>query len=79
MSATVLLAEDDAPSRQIYSTVLEGEGYHVIEVPDGQSALDVLNRQPVDLLRSRAETVVPCRKAARVVRGLGLDVARHEL
>jgi len=50
MSATVLLAEDDAPSRQIYSTVLEGEGYHVIEVPDGQSALDVLNRQPVDLL-----------------------------
>lgn len=50
MSATVLLAEDDAPSRQIYSTVLEGEGYRVIEVPDGQSALDVLNGEPVDLL-----------------------------
>ena len=50
MSATVLLAEDDAPSRQIYYTVLDGEGYHVIEVPDGKSALDVLNNQSVDLL-----------------------------
>lgn len=50
MSGTVLLAEDDAPSRQIYFTVLEGEGYHVIQVPDGQSALEVLSSQAVDLL-----------------------------
>jgi len=50
MSATVLLAEDDAPSRQIYLTVLNSEGYSVIEVPDGQSALDVINSRPVDLL-----------------------------
>ena len=50
MSATVLLAEDDAPSRQIYFTVLEGEGYHVIEVSNGKEALEILNSQPVDLL-----------------------------
>jgi len=50
MSATVLLAEDDAPSRQIYYTVLDTEGYRVIEVPDGNSALEVLRNQPVDLL-----------------------------
>jgi CheY-like chemotaxis protein/anti-sigma regulatory factor (Ser/Thr protein kinase) len=50
MSATVLLAEDDAPSRQIYFTVLNAEGYSVIEVPDGESALEVLNSRPVDLL-----------------------------
>jgi two-component system, OmpR family, response regulator len=50
MSATVLLAEDDAPTRQIYCTVLEGEGYHVIEVSNGREALEVLNSQPVDLL-----------------------------
>jgi CheY-like chemotaxis protein/anti-sigma regulatory factor (Ser/Thr protein kinase) len=50
MSATVLLAEDDGPSRQIYLTVLSSEGYSVIEVPDGQSALDVINSRPVDLL-----------------------------
>jgi len=50
MSATVLLAEDDGPSRQIYFTVLNAEGYSVIEVPDGRSALDVLHSRPVDLL-----------------------------
>lgn len=50
MSGTVLLAEDDAPSRQIYHTVLEGEGYKVIDVPDGKSALEVLDTQPIDLL-----------------------------
>lgn len=50
MSATVLLAEDDASSRQIFHTVLDNEGYQVIEVPDGESALDVLRHQPVDLL-----------------------------
>lgn len=50
MSATVLLAEDDAPSRQIYYAVLSAEGYNVIEAPDGTSALDVLNRETVDLL-----------------------------
>lgn len=50
MPATVLLAEDDSTSRQIYCTVLEAEGYHVIEVADGHSALEVLNSEPVDLL-----------------------------
>jgi DNA-binding response OmpR family regulator len=50
MAATVLLAEDDAPSREIYFTILDGEGYRVIEVPDGKSALEVLGREPVDLL-----------------------------
>jgi CheY-like chemotaxis protein/anti-sigma regulatory factor (Ser/Thr protein kinase) len=50
MSANVLLAEDDVTSRQIYFTVLAAEGYHVIEVGDGNSALEVLRGQPVDLL-----------------------------
>jgi CheY-like chemotaxis protein/anti-sigma regulatory factor (Ser/Thr protein kinase) len=50
MSGTVLLAEDDAPSRQIYHAVLDTEVYHVIEVADGKSALEVLLREPVDLL-----------------------------
>ena len=50
MSANVLLAEDDVTSRQIYFTVLVAEGYHVIEVGDGNSALEVLRGQPVDLL-----------------------------
>src|SRR3989442_6031580 len=50
MSATVLLAEDDKPSREIYHAVLNAEGYNVIDAADGSAALDVLNREPVDLL-----------------------------
>lgn len=50
MSATVLLAEDDQPSREIYHAVLDGAGYRVIDAPDGNAALDVLNLEPVDLL-----------------------------
>jgi len=50
MSATVLLAEDESTTRQIYHMILEGEGYKVIDVPNGQAALDVLNDQSVDVL-----------------------------
>jgi len=50
MSATVLLAEDESTTRQIYHMILEGEGYRVIDVPNGQAALDVLNDQSVDVL-----------------------------
>lgn len=50
MSATVLLAEDNKPSREIYTAVLERAGYRVIDVADGQAALDVLQSQSVDVL-----------------------------
>ena len=50
MAITVLLAEDDKPSREIYNAVLGAAGYEVIDVADGNAALDALNREPVDLL-----------------------------
>lgn len=50
MATTVLLAEDNQPSREIYHTVLEEAGYHVIEAADGTAALDLLNKVAVDLL-----------------------------
>jgi len=50
MSATVLLAEDNKPSREIYTAVLEKAGYRVIEAADGEAALDALQSQSVDLL-----------------------------
>jgi CheY-like chemotaxis protein/anti-sigma regulatory factor (Ser/Thr protein kinase) len=50
MSTTVLLAEDDQPSREIYHTVLDEAGYNVIEAADGSAALDLLDKEPVDLL-----------------------------
>lgn len=50
MSATVLLAEDNKPSREIYTAVLEKAGYRVIETADGESALEALQNQSVDVL-----------------------------
>jgi CheY-like chemotaxis protein/anti-sigma regulatory factor (Ser/Thr protein kinase) len=50
MSATVLLAEDNKPSREIYTAVLDKAGYHVIGVADGQAALEVLQTRPIDVL-----------------------------
>jgi CheY-like chemotaxis protein/anti-sigma regulatory factor (Ser/Thr protein kinase) len=50
MTETVLLAEDDQPSREIYHNVLNAEGYHVIDAANGKAALDLLDSEPVDLL-----------------------------
>lgn len=50
MPTTVLLAEDDSPSREIYHTVLDSAGYRVIDAVDGNEALNVLASEPVDLL-----------------------------
>jgi CheY-like chemotaxis protein/anti-sigma regulatory factor (Ser/Thr protein kinase) len=50
MATTVLLAEDNQPSREIYHTVLEEAGYRVIDAADGTAALDLLGKEAVDLL-----------------------------
>ena len=50
MSATVLLAEDNNPSREVYATALRKAGYDVIPVPDGEAALEILKRESVDVL-----------------------------
>src|ERR1051325_866708 len=50
MATTLLLAEDDASSRKMYSQILEAEGYHVIDVGNGEAALTVLQSKSIDLL-----------------------------
>lgn len=50
MSTTVLIAEDDQPSREIYHTVLDEAGYTVIDAADGTAALDLLDKEAIDLL-----------------------------
>src|ERR1051325_2406599 len=47
---TVLIADDDAAGRGMYRRVLEYEGCNVLDVSSGEQALEVLERQPVDLL-----------------------------
>ncbi len=44
----ILLAEDDAHIRAGLVDTLESEGYQVIEAGDGQQALDLFEREPVD-------------------------------
>jgi len=48
--STLLLAEDDDASRKVYRALLESEGYVVVDVADGDAALDVLKNQAIDLL-----------------------------
>jgi CheY-like chemotaxis protein/anti-sigma regulatory factor (Ser/Thr protein kinase) len=50
MASTLLIAEDDATSRKIYSAFLEGEGYTVLEASNGNAALEIIEREPVDVL-----------------------------
>jgi len=50
MSTTLLLAEDDSSCRKVFRLALEGGGYKVISVADGEAALESLKKEPVDLL-----------------------------
>jgi DNA-binding response OmpR family regulator len=45
----ILLVDDDPTVRDSLSDVLVAEGYFVIPAENGQQALDLANRQPVDL------------------------------
>ncbi len=49
---TILLVEDDPPIRRLIRRALEGQGYQVLEVPNGQQAMVVAERHAseIDLL-----------------------------
>ncbi len=46
----ILLAEDEAPLRNLLKLSLENAGYQVFPAEDGQQAVDVFDAQPVDLV-----------------------------
>ena len=48
----ILVVEDDAELRGLFRRVLEKNGYEALEAADGQAALDVLDRQYIDLIIS---------------------------
>ncbi|MES2306012.1 MAG: ATPase, T2SS/T4P/T4SS family [Gemmatimonadota bacterium] len=48
--ATVLLADDDAQMRRLLRTVLEREGFKVIEATDGLETLEAIDTQGIDLV-----------------------------
>jgi len=46
----ILLVDDDPTVRGSLSEVLLAEGYVIVQAEDGQQALDLVNRSPVDLV-----------------------------
>ena len=50
MSARVLVLEDDDSIREMVGLALEDAGYAVAGARDGESAFELLERDPVDLL-----------------------------
>src|SRR5689334_15142688 len=48
--ARILVVEDEPAIRELLVLVLGDEGHAVLAAPDGQAALAILRRQPVDLV-----------------------------
>ena len=46
----VLVADDSAPWRELISRTLIAHGYEVVTAPDGAAALEMVAKQPVDLV-----------------------------
>jgi PAS domain S-box-containing protein len=63
---TILVVEDEPAVRSLVRQVLERQGYHVLEVPDGESALDIASKHqgPIHLLLT--DVVMP-RMSGRIV------------
>lgn len=48
--ANILVCDDDKAIVEAIEIYLTQEGYHILKAYDGQEALDILTREPVDLL-----------------------------
>ena len=64
----ILVVEDDAELRGLFRRVLEKNGYEALEAADGQAALDVLDRQYIDLIIS--DIMMPVMDGYELVRSL---------
>jgi CheY-like chemotaxis protein len=49
---SVLVAEDDKLIRTIFAEIVKGEGFAVVEAENGQSALDLVASQKIDMIIS---------------------------
>src|SRR5260370_22254516 len=47
---SILVADDNEANRELLSTLLGQEGYHIISVADGQQALEKLSSDSIDLV-----------------------------
>jgi two-component system, cell cycle response regulator len=71
---TVLVAEDERLARGALVRILSGAGYRVVEVPDGQAALEAAARPEVDLVL--LDVVMPRLsglEACRLIKAMSTD------
>ncbi|WP_321388313.1 response regulator transcription factor [uncultured Enterococcus sp.] len=68
---TVLVAEDDQNIRTLMASLLKQEGYHVLEVDNGEAALITLEEQAIDLLI--VDIMMPKLDGYQVVRTIRKD------
>lgn len=64
----ILVAEDDSELQQLFCRVLTRSGFTAIGVPDGVAALEVLDREYIDLIVS--DIMMPRMDGYALVRGL---------
>ena len=47
---TILVADDNLTSRELMRVVLEASGHRVVEATNGREALDLIHREPPDVV-----------------------------
>jgi len=62
----ILIAEDESPLRRLIASLLESDGYLILEAEDGQQATDILEREAVDL--AILDVMMPYRDGFEVAR-----------
>ena len=50
MNEKILLVEDDPMNMRLFKLALRGKGYQLLEAADGQSAVDMIAREPPDFI-----------------------------
>ena len=73
MTLKALVAEDDPNIRSMLALSLELEGYDVISVADGGSAIQVLDEKPVDVVL--LDVMMPVKSGYEVVQHLRASAA----
>ena len=69
--ASILVVDDVAENRNLLIAVLGWQGHRVLEATDGRHALDVLSRQPVDLVIT--DLLMPAMDGFELARHLATD------
>jgi CheY-like chemotaxis protein len=47
---TVIVADDNKLSRELMKTIVEQQGFQVLEAANGKEVIDIINKQNVDLI-----------------------------